>query len=119
MSSHSFCYKFEELPLWHEPDAKGIEFRAGFVDGCAEIDFDHTGDWSIYSIEIDVLSLAPYAERKRRIFLCDDDQIFKLISAYLHGPDRERVEDEIAEQLAEINSDENRRETMAEYRREG
>lgn len=48
MSSRTFTYIFEELPLLVD-----LGFEAGLVNGSAEISYEANGEWSIGAIHLD------------------------------------------------------------------
>jgi hypothetical protein len=52
-STFAFPHKFEELPIfWQSTGPREIPWRAGTIDGEAEISFDRCGDWWVSDVWI-------------------------------------------------------------------
>jgi hypothetical protein len=99
----ALSHKFEELAVfWHFHN--GTPFRTGLIDGEFEVSFDHTGDWHISDLWIsaDNGRIGPHAEG--RIFPLNaktDERFFGLVMDALAAQYTTRIEDWIADELAE------------------
>lgn len=96
----SLAYQFDDLPMFSERDASGLEWYTALVTGTAEIDFDFDHEWSIHSIQIDTYAAG---NKTNRVYLRSDEPIYKIIDGYLLKQERDAIETRIAEAIDEID----------------
>lgn len=103
-------YAFDDLPLFADGD-----WHTGFLSGSALIEFDDDEHWKVGWIKLDVYAVGG---KTKSVFIGTDEALYWLIGTALRKHDSEHIITRIHEALDEAQSDFNRRETMAEMRRE-
>jgi hypothetical protein len=101
-STFVFSRKFEELSLFVQSTGPGQPvWRAGRIDGEAEISFDHTGDWWVSDlwIKADNGRCGPEA-RGKAINLDPRDQLWLMIIDSLESGYRDQIEESIDAEFA-------------------
>lgn len=120
--SYDIQFDFEQLSVLEHIDKTE---RAGDVDltasGFATIEFDRQMDWKIGRIDLDVIYRArthsKHFENGEPITINGGDPLFELIEYALRRKCTDDILDAIKQELDEMGSASNERETRAEMRR--